>query len=54
MLGFDDEHQKALFWRFPVKNRKKKSAVKHSIEKSILFKDKVFDDLKNKQQKCMN
>ena len=40
MLGFDGEypavHPKAKFWRFSVKNCKK-SAVKHSIEKPILF-----------------
>ena len=40
MLGSDGEcpavHPKAKFWRFSVKNRKK-SAVKHSIEKPILL-----------------
>ena len=40
MLGFDSDypafHPKAEFWRFLLKNCKK-SAVKHSIEKSILL-----------------
>ena len=40
MLGYDGEypavHPIAKFWRFSVKNCKK-SAVKHSIEKPILF-----------------
>ena len=41
MLGIDGEypaaHRKAKFWRFLVKNCKKKSAVKHSTEKHILL-----------------
>ena len=41
MLGFDYEypvvHPKSEFWRFPVKNWKKKISVKHSIEKPILL-----------------
>ena len=40
MLMFDGEylavHQKAKFWRLLVKNRKK-SAVKHSMDKLILL-----------------
>ena len=41
MRGFDGEYAafepKAKFWRFFVKNGKKKSAVKRSIEKPILL-----------------
>ena len=38
MFPFDGEYPKAKFWSFSEENRKK-SAVKHSIEKPILFKD---------------